>query len=59
MLVGDYNAQVDETNMVSSCEIYELRSLINEPTCYKNPLNPSCIDLFLANNVNSFQKTFV
>ena len=33
--------------------------MINEPTCYKNPLNPSCIDLFLTNNVNSFQKTFV
>ena len=31
----------------------------NEPTCYKNPLNPSCIDLFFTNNVNSFQKTFV
>ena len=59
MLIGDYNAQVDETNMASFCEIYELRSLINEPTCYKNPLNPSCIDLFLTNNVNSFQKTFV
>ena len=45
--------------MESFCEIYELRSLINEPTCYKNPLNSSCIDLFLTNNVNSFQKTFL
>lgn len=34
-------------------------SLINEPNCYKNPLNPSWIDLFFINNVNSFQKTFV
>ena len=59
MLIGDYNAQVEETNMASFCEIYELRSLINEPTCYKSPLNPSCVDLFLTNNVNSFQKTFV
>ena len=58
MLIGDYNAQVGKTNMASFCEIYEL-SLISEPTCYKNPLNPSCIDLFLTNNVNSFQKTFV
>ena len=59
MLISDYNAQTDETNMASFCEIYELRSLINEPTCYKNPLNRSCIDLFLTNNVNSFQKAFV
>ena len=33
--------------------------MINEPTCYKNPLNPLCIDLLLTENVNSFQKTFV
>ena len=59
MLIGDYNAQTDETNMTSFCEIYELRSLINEPTSYKNPLNRSCIELFLTNNVNSFQKAFV
>ena len=29
------------------------------PTFYKNPLKPSCIDLFLTNSVNSFQKTHV
>ena len=44
MLIGDYNAQVEEINMTSSCEINELRSLINEPTCFKNPLDSSCID---------------
>ena len=59
MPIGDYNAHVGESNMTSFCEIYELKSLINEPTCYKNNLNPSCIDLFLTTNVNSSQKTFV
>ena len=58
-LIGDYYAQGDETNMATFSEIYELRSLIDEPTFYKNPLNPSYIDLLLTNNVNSFQKTFV
>ena len=58
MLIGDYNnAQVDETNITSFFEKYELRSS-HEPTCYKNPLNSSCIDLLLTNNVNNFQKTF-
>ena len=33
--------------------------MINEPPCHENSLNPSCVDLFLTNNVNSFQKTFV
>ena len=32
---------------------------MTKPTCYKNPLNPSCTDLFLTNNANSFQKTYV
>ena len=36
MLMGDYIAQVDEIDMESFGKIYELRSLINEPTCYKN-----------------------
>ena len=47
------------TISVSFCETCELKSLINKPTCYKNPLNPSCIYLFFTNNVNSFPKTFV
>ena len=29
-------------------------SLIKEPTCYKNPQNPSCIGLILTNSPYSF-----
>ena len=36
MLIVDYNGQADKTNMAIFCEIYELRSLITEPPCYKN-----------------------
>ena len=59
MLIGEYNIQVDDTNMASSSEKYEFRSLINELNCYKNLLNLSCIDLFLTNNVNNFRKKIV
>ena len=34
-----------------------LFSLAKEPTCFKNPYNPSCIDLFLSNRPRSFQNT--
>lgn len=34
---------------------YNLSSLIKEPTCYKNPENPSCIDLIITNSLWSFQ----
>lgn len=56
ILMGDDDARVTETNMASFCETYELKSLINERTCYKNPLNSSFIHLFLTNNINSFHK---
>ena len=32
MLIGNHNAKIDETNMAFFCEVYLLRSLINEPT---------------------------
>ena len=37
MLMGDYNAPVDETNIASFCEIYELKSSVNEPTMLYKP----------------------
>ena len=36
-----------------------LTSLIKEPTCYKNPDNPSCIDLTLTNKPFSCQNSCV
>ena len=38
---------------------YNLSSHLRESTCYKNPENPSCIDLFLTNSPNSFQNSSV
>ena len=45
--------------MNAFCERYSLSSLIKEPTCYKNPANPSCIDLILTNSLRSFQNSNV
>jgi hypothetical protein len=30
---------------------------VKESTCFKNPVNPSCIDLFLTNSATSFENT--
>ena len=59
LLMGDYNADINETNMSSFCKIYHLIDTIKEPTCFKSPSNPSCIDLFLTNNANFLQKCSV
>ena len=45
--------------MSSFCDTFDLTSLINEPTCYKNPDDSSCIDLILTNNPLSFQNSCV
>ena len=54
--MGDFTVEV---NFSSFCELCEVKSIINQSNCYKNPTNPSCIDLFLTNSPNSFQKSTV
>ena len=44
--MGDYNAEITETNMSSFFEIYHLTDIIKQTASFKNPSNPSCIDLF-------------
>ena len=38
--------------------IYKLQNLIQEPTCFENPENPTCIDLILTNKPLSFKNTY-
>ena len=46
ILVGDFNSEINDKCMNDFCESFNLSSLIRESTCYKNPENHSCIDLF-------------
>ena len=59
LLLGDFHVGVDENHMKSFCENYDLKSLIKQPTCYKNPDCPTFIDLILTNVPRSFQSTCV
>ena len=59
LILGDFNIEIDEPHMKSFCETYNLTNLIKQPTCYKNPDNPTCIDLILTNNSRTFQSTCV
>ena len=52
---GDFNVGIDENSMKNFCDINCLKSLIKEPTCFKNPDKPTCIDLILTNRPNIFQ----
>ena len=57
--MGDFNADTEKKHMKCFCDNYNLKSLIKQSTCYKNPDNPTCIDLLLANAPRSFQSTCV
>ena len=57
IFLGDFNATIKETSVKDFCDFYNLRSLINVPTCFKNYNNPTCIDLILTNRARSFQNS--
>ena len=62
ILIGDFNVSIDDPHMKSFCEFCEphrLKSRIKDPACFKNPENPSCIDLILTNSPYSFQNSCV
>ena len=59
LLMGDFNAGLDNAVLKDFCNLYNLTSLINKATCYKNPNNPSCIDLLLTNFPKNFQNSSV
>ena len=59
VILGDFNVEVDYNGMEDFCKSYNLKSLVRVPTCFKNPENPSCIDLILTNSPYSFQSSCV
>ena len=60
IIVRDFNTEVTQASMKVFFGSYGFtKNLIKDETCYKNPENPSCIDLVLTNNPNSFQNSAV
>ena len=55
MLLGDLNVESSDPILNDFCNANNLFSLVKEPTCFKNPYNPSCINLSLTNRPRSFQ----
>ena len=57
IIMGDFNADPLDNEMKEFCDIYNLKNLVKEPTCYKNVANPTCIDLILTNRQFMFHNT--
>ena len=59
LVLKDFDIFVEGSSMSEFCDTYNLKSLIREATCYKNPENPFCINLILTNRPCSFQNSDV
>lgn len=55
----DLNSETTEKNIEHFSDIYHLKNLVKEPTCFENPDKPSCIDLFLRNCSKSSKYTYI
>ena len=51
VFIGDFNINVNESYIKTFCNLNGLKSLINEPICFKNPDKPTCIDLILTDRL--------
>ena len=57
ILMGDFNITTNNPILSQFLDTFALSPLNNDPTCFKNSKNPSCIDLLLTNFKPSFMKT--
>ena len=55
--MGDFNMTTSNPILSQFLDTFALSPLNNDPTCFKNSKNPSCIDLLLTNFKPSFMKT--
>ena len=53
LLAADFNADEEMPTFGGFLEDNNLKNIVKDKTCFKNALNPSCIDLFLTNTPHS------
>ena len=53
-VVGESNSEPTESSLSEFLLKYKSKNLVIGKTCFKNPENSRCIDLFLKNSVKSF-----
>ena len=59
LLCGDFNSEHTESSLSKFLLKCDSKNLVMGKICFKNPVNPRCIDLFLTNSVQSFQNTSI
>ena len=57
LFLGDFNTGVEDSAIKNLCSSCNFTSMLNKPTCFKNPDKPSCIDLILTNCPRIFKNS--
>ena len=57
--MGDFNVEPNYATMKNFCHIYGCKNIVKDTTCFKNPINLTCIDLIITNRPKSFQESEV
>ena len=52
--LGDFNCELKEETLSIFCEVHNLKNLLKEPNCFKNPEKAIIIDLILTNKPKCF-----
>ena len=55
IIMGDFNAEPSDDNLVTLVSSYNLYNFVKESTCFKGP--PKCYDLILSNRKHNFIQT--
>ena len=58
ILVGDFNCEECEPSLDMFLNDHNAKNLVKEKTCFKNILNPTCIDLIIKTPVLQILKLF-
>ena len=57
MLVDDFSAEESEPSLPQFLYKCNAKNIVKKSACFKNALNPNCIDLFIKNSPLSFRNT--
>ena len=57
ILFRDLSSDPTESTVRDFCQVYGCKNLIKDNTCFKNPENPSFIDLIIKNRPKCFQNS--
>ena len=54
LLASDVNLEEREANLSIFLSNYDAKNLVKSKICFKNSINPQCIDLFIPNSICSY-----